>query len=394
MRLVKVLMTGPSLTHRNQGDNLLYFVVGDLVRAHYEGHVEVTAFSATEEPGRIIAQAPWLRIVNPRKDPLRALSVLFGADVYFIAGAIPFHDNFRLMLQQFVYALVVKMRGGKFIVNAVSVQPITTPGCRRLFRWTERLADVFSVRDAEARANAESLGARTPVARAVDPGMMCKPAPGQAVNLLWQAENLPAGVPVCGIGPHIFINRTRYFDSRYQFKIEYQDYSDEELDAYYDSMAATADMLAERGPVIFFSLSTRMPPGDDREACEWIVRRMKHPERAHIVRGEYSAAELMGLLGRLDHYVSTRLHGYALAVGAGVPTIAVEFHPKMRGLAQELDIEDWVIPFQGITGEAVTAVSASILADLDASRERLRRNLRAATGRAIEQIAAALPPRR
>jgi polysaccharide pyruvyl transferase WcaK-like protein len=394
MRLVKVLMTGPSLTHRNQGDNLLYFVVGDLVRAHYEGNVEVTAFSATKEPGRIVAQAPWLHIVNPRKNPLRALAVLFGADVYFIAGAIPFHDNFGLMLQQFLYALVVKMRGGKFIVNAVSVQPIVKPSCRTLFRWTERLADVFSARDAEARANAESLGARTPVARAVDPGMMCKPAPAETVNQLWQAEKLPAGVPVCGIGPHIFINRTRYFDSRYEFKIEYEDFSDEELDAYYDSMAVAADLLAERGPVIFFSLSTRMPPGDDREACEWIVRRMKHPERAHIVRGEYSAAELMGLLGRLDLYVSTRLHGYALAVGAGVPTIAVEFHPKMRGLAQELDIEDWVIPLKGITGAAVTAVSASILANLDASRDRVRRNLRAATGRAIEQIAAALPPRR
>jgi polysaccharide pyruvyl transferase WcaK-like protein len=368
--------------------------VGDLVRAHYEGNVEVTAFSATKEPGRIVAQAPWLHIVNPRKNPLRALAVLFGADVYFIAGAIPFHDNFGLMLQQFLYALVVKMRGGKFIVNAVSVQPIVKPSCRTLFRWTERLADVFSARDAEARANAESLGARTPVARAVDPGMMCKPAPAETVNQLWQAEKLPAGVPVCGIGPHIFINRTRYFDSRYEFKIEYEDFSDEELDAYYDSMAVAADLLAERGPVIFFSLSTRMPPGDDREACEWIVRRMKHPERAHIVRGEYSAAELMGLLGRLDLYVSTRLHGYALAVGAGVPTIAVEFHPKMRGLAQELDIEDWVIPLKGITGAAVTAVSASILANLDASRDRVRRNLRAATGRAIEQIAAALPPRR
>jgi polysaccharide pyruvyl transferase WcaK-like protein len=391
---VKILMTGPSLTHRNQGDNLLYFVVGDIVRAHYAGNVEIIAFSATREPDRITAQAPWLQIVNPKKSPFRAVATLFGVDAYFIAGAIPFHDNFRLMLQQFLYALIVKLRGGKFIVNAVSVQPIVRRSCRILFRWTERLADAFSVRDAKARANAELLGARRPVARTVDPGMLCKPASAEVVDLLWQAEKLPTGVPVCGIGPHLFINRTKYFDSRYEFKIEYGDFSDAELDAYYDSMAVTADMLAERGPVIFFSLSTRMPPGDDREACEWIVRRMKHPERAHIVRGEYSAAELMGLLGRLDHYVSTRLHGYALAIGAGVPTIAVEFHPKMRGLAQELDIEDWVVPFQGITGEAVTTVSASILDSLDTSRERLRRNLLAASGRAIEQIAAALPASR
>lgn len=392
MRRVKLLMTGPSLTYRNQGDNLLYFVVGDVIRAHYDGDVEIVAFSATEEPGRIIAQAPWLRIVNPRRNPFRALSVLLGADAYFIAGAIPFHDNLPLMLQQFLYALVVKLRRKRFIVHAVSIQPIAKSSCRRLFRWTERLADAFSVRDAAARTQAETLGARTPVARAVDPGMLCKPAPAQTVDRLWLAENLPTGVPVCGIGPHVFINRTRYFDSRYEFAIEYRDYSDEELDAYYDSMAVTADMLAERGPVIFFSLSTRMPPGDDRDACEWIVRRMKHPECAHIVRGEYSAAELMGMLGRLDHYVSTRLHGYALAVGAGVPTIAVEFHPKMRGLAQELGIEDWVIPFKGITGDATAAVSASILEDLEANRNRLQRNLHVASSRAIEQITGALAP--
>jgi polysaccharide pyruvyl transferase WcaK-like protein len=394
MSRVRVLMTGPSLTHRNQGDNLLYFVVGDIIRAHYEGNVEIVAFSATREPDRITAQAPWLRIINPRRNPFRAIATLFSVDAYFIAGAIPFHDNFRLMLQQFLYAVIVKMRGRRFIVNAVSVQPIVKPACKRLFRWTERLADSFSVRDAEAQANAESLGARTPVARTVDPGMLCKPASPQAVDILWRGESLPAGVPVCGIGPHVFVNRTRYFDSRYEFKIEYQDFSDQELDAYYDSMAATADMLAERGPVVFFSLSTRMPPGDDREACEWIVRRMKRPERAHIVRGEYTAAELMGMLGRLDHYVSTRLHGYALALGAGVPTVAIEFHAKMRGLAQELGVEDWVVPFQGITGDAVTAVSASVLDNLDANRGRLTRNLRAATSRAITQIVDTLPPPR
>jgi polysaccharide pyruvyl transferase WcaK-like protein len=393
MAVVKVLMTGPSLTHRNQGDNLLYFVVGDIIREHYAGSVEITAYSATREADRINAQVPWLRIVNPRRNPLRALAALFGANVYFIAGAIPFHDNFRLMLQQFMYALVVKLRGGRFIVNAVSVQPICKPGCRRLFRWTERLADVFTVRDAEAQRNAEALGARMPVARTVDPGLLCRPAAEALVDSLWRAEGLPEGVPVYGIGPHFFVNHGRYADSRYEFGIEYAEYSDTDLDAYYDSMATAADMLAERGPVIFFSLSTRMPPGDDREACEWVIRRMTHADRAHVVRGEYAAAELMGLLSRLDYYISTRLHGYALAVGAGVPTLAVEFHPKMRGLAQELDIEDWVVPFRGITGEAVAAASASILAELEASRARLRRNLHSASSRAIMQIASALPPR-
>jgi polysaccharide pyruvyl transferase WcaK-like protein len=384
-------MTGPSLTHRNQGDNLLYIVIGEIVRAHYGGNVDLIAFSATDEPERITSQAPWLTIVNPREKPLRALSVLISMDVYLIAGAIPFHDNVRLMLQQFLFALIVKLRRGRFIVNAVSIQPIRRSICRWLFRWTAQLADGFTVRDAAAQALAATLGARAPVRRAVDPGILCKPAPTDVVDRIWKSEALPTGVPVCGIGPHVFVNRAGYFDSRYEFSIEYEDFPDEELDSYYASMAATADALSSRGPVIFLPLSTRMPPGDDRQACEWIVSRMKHPERAHIVRGEYSVAELMGLIGRLDNYVSTRLHGYALAVGAGVPTIAIEFHPKMRGLAEELDIEDWVVPFRGITGHAVTTVSASILEDLEASRLRLNRNLRAATGRAIEQIAAALP---
>jgi hypothetical protein len=233
-----------------------------------------------------------------------------------------------------------------------------------------------------------------PVRRTVDPGMLCRAAAGARIDSLWKQEGLPVGGPVYGIGPHHFINRNGYSDGRYAFQIEYEEYSDSELDSYYDSMASVADVLAERGPVIFFSLSTRMPPGDDREACAWIVSRMKRQERAHIIRGEYSAAELMGLLSRLDIYISTRLHGYALAIGAGVPTIAVEFHPKMRGLAQELDIEDWVVPLRGIKGEQVSSISESILGALSASRARVQRNFRAATLRATNQITAALPPRR
>jgi polysaccharide pyruvyl transferase WcaK-like protein len=119
---------------------------------------------------------------------------------------------------------------------------------------------------------------------------------------------------------------------------------------------------------------------------------MKRAECAYVVRGEHSAAQLRGLLGRLDLYVSTRLHGYALAVGAGVPTVAVEFHPKMRGFAEELGVEDWVVPMRGISGAAVASVCGSMLADLTASRTRLNQHLHTVTERATAQLVAVLPP--
>lgn len=334
-----------------------------------------------------------MRIINPRGNPLRALRTLLTVDAYLIAGAIPFHDKLGLMLQQLGYACVVKLRGGRFIVNAVSIQPIARRSCRLIFRLTQRLADSFTVRDASSLEQAQRLGARPEPRRAVDPGFMLQPAAGAVVDRLWQAEGLPVGERACGLGPHLFVNHGRYADPRYAFGIEYAEFTDQALDAYYDSMAEVADWLAERGPVVFFALSTRMPPGDDRLASEWIVRRMRRPERAFIVRNEYGAGELMGLLGRLDLYVSTRLHGYALAAGAGVPSIAVEFHPKMRGLAQELGIESWVAPFLGISGAGVIALCGSMLRDLDASRAQLRAGLQSAAARSIGQLTAALPPR-
>lgn len=388
---MRILLTGPSLSHRNQGDNLLYFVVGEIIRRHYDGRVELIAFSSTPDPERITAQAPWLRIVNPRRNPLLALRTLLTADAYLIAGAIPFHDRFWLMLQQLCYAGVVKLRGGRFIVNAVSIQPIASRSCRLIFRLTQRLADSFTVRDSSSLEQARRLGAHPEPARAVDPGFMLQPAAADVVDRLWRAEGLPLGEKACGLGPHLFVNHGRYADARYAFGIEYAEFTDAALDAYYDGMAEVADWLAERGPVVFFALSTRMPPGDDRLASEWIVQRMRRPERAFIVRNEYGASELMGLLGRLDLYVSTRLHGYALAAGAGVPSIAVEFHPKMRGLAQELGIECWVAPFLGISGAGVIALCESILRDLDASRRQLQAGLRSAAERSTRQLEAALP---
>ena len=384
-------MTGPSLAYRNQGDNLLYFAVGEVIRAHYCNRVEITAFSATPDTDRITSQAPWLKIVNPRREPLRAARILLRADVYFIAGAIPFHDNLRLMAQQFLYALVCRVRGRKVIVNAVSVQPIETMLCRLLFRWTVRIAHVFTVRDEGAATIAEALGVRVPMERAVDPGFIHTAAEPTVVDEIWRAERLPERVRVTGIGPRLFLNHGRYADPRYHFKNEYEEYSDEELDDYYKAMAAVADELACRGPVVFVSLSTRLPPGDDRQACRWIIARMQRSERAYVIEGEYSAAELMGILSRFDLYISTRLHGYALSVGAGVPTIAVEFHPKMRGLAQELDVEDWVIPLRGMDSLELSSVARMILGNLEVATARLHRNLRLARKKAIFQITDALP---
>lgn len=386
----RVLVSGPSLSYRNTGDNLLYFSVGKIVTEYYDGNVEISCVSSVKDPERINAQAPWLKIINPRRRPIKAVWTALRSHVYFIAGAIPFHDNTFLMLQQLGYAVLCKLTGGKVIVNAVSVQPIRKPNCRWIFRMTARVSDWFTVRDAISAQNAKDMGVTEGVQRAADPGMIYEPAEADVVEGLWRQEGLPEASMFIGIAPHYFINKGKYEDPRYDYRVEYGDYSDEELDGYYQALAEAADELSRHGPVIFYSLSTEMPPGDDRVAAEWIVDRMAHKDRAHIIRGQYNAAEMMGLLGRLSLFISTRLHGYALGVGNRVPSIAIEFHPKMRGMAEEMGIDHWVLPLRGLQGEALVRMGEKILKDPEESKRFVSEQLEHAREKADRQIRQAL----
>lgn len=374
-----VVMCGPALNQANTGDRLLVSTLTRILRQDL-GIERITYASITADP-RVHDEIPWLELIDPRTQPWRLMWRTFRADAFIIAGAVSFHEHRRVMLKQAILAWLCRLGGGRTVVNAVSIQPIRDRFCRWLFRATHAAANWFTVRDHDSVQHARTMGVRPAALRSPDPGIICVAAPAERVRRILAAETIPTDRPLFCIAPHLFVNHGRYCDPEYAgFEIEYQDYPDAVLDRYYDVLAQIGDWLAERGTLLFLPMCTRTPPGDDRVAADWVRQKMRRAEQAFSVQGEYTAGELAGILSRCTLLISSRLHGYAMGVAHGVPSVAIEFHPKMRGLAEEIGLTDWAFPIAGLRTDTVCHTLDQMLADLPAARERVRAGVeRAAT---------------
>jgi polysaccharide pyruvyl transferase WcaK-like protein len=129
-------------------------------------------------------------------------------------------------------------------------------------------------------------------------------------------------------------------------------------------------------------MCTATPPGDDRKGASWIQDKMRYSKKTWSVQGEYTIDEIAGLLSRCYAIVSTRLHGFAIGVGVGVPSLAIAFHPKMKGLAEELGLSDWVFQFQDLPVKTITNTVQDILRNREEARVRVRVGVKKAMLRA------------
>jgi len=376
-----VVMCGPALNQANMGDRLLVNALTTILRNDLG--VQQVAYASVGVDVRVPRDMPRLEILDPRRQPMQLLWRTFRADAFIIAGAVSFHERRRIMLKQALLAWLCRLGGGRTVINAASIQPIRDWFCRLLFRATCSAADWFTVRDGPSAEHARALGLGSAPPRSPDPGVLCPLAPMERIREIFAGEGIPTDRPLVGIAPHFFVNHGRYYDAAYPgFEIEYEDFPDEVLDRCYESLARLADRMARFGRVVFLPMCTRTPPGDDREAADWIVRRMRRAEHVHVVRGEYLVGEMAGMLSQCTFLAASRLHAFAMGVAAGVPSLAIGFHPKVYGLAEELGLADWVYPIRDLSPEAIGDAADAILDGLCVARERVREGVSRAAGKA------------
>jgi colanic acid/amylovoran biosynthesis protein len=79
----------------------------------------------------------------------------------------------------------------------------------------------------------------------------------------------------------------------------------------------------------------------------------KHSGRVVLVGGEYRAPQLKYLISRCRLFVGARTHATIAAYSTGVPTLALGYSVKARGIARDLfgDENALVIPVQGLESD-------------------------------------------
>jgi len=316
------------------------------------------------------------------EDWRKLAAILDSADLvvstggYFLNGSEgnPFEWVLRSRLVRYERVLA---KGTPLALLAQSYGPFQGERLHQRVKSTLQRIPLVTARDVEGFARLFCEGVSPRVALTADLAVTLPAAPPSAVDRTMQRLGIADGMFALGV----------------------RNYPGTPTTAFADVAALADDLIARQGQKVLL-IGTTVPPvdnpdicsaeralgNDDVQALECVLRSMRHPEGAVLVREALPPRLLQGVLGRCRAFISTRMHASILATCAGTPVVGIAYEPKVRGWFDQLAMPEMVLPLAQVSRESLTAAAELLLHDNAALRARLQRALPGVRGRAQENF--------
>ena len=310
---------------------------------------------------RAVPMMPWY--LSLRMIGLPTLLSVMRSDVMLITDGIIFdvrllNPLFNFLIQLVFLVLPARLARTRIVCLLVGVGPLESRLGRRLAAWVCRSCDDILVRDEASAALLESVGVpRERMAIYADAAFLARPASPERVQQIL-AEN-----GLADAGSLIGFNVNSYLDRWLKTK------GGMDADSFLRELGRTLDAVVERWQCPVVLVITQVM---DIPFAERLLARVKCRERVVLVSNrQYTAEEIMGVLGALDLLVGMRLHSLILAAAVGTPCIGLAYAPKVRGFMTLLGQPELTQELAELTCEALLAKIESVLDDRDSVQRAL-----------------------
>lgn len=116
--------------------------------------------------------------------------------------------------------------------------------------------------------------------------------------------------------------------------------SEDVLDAVRQLVAV---ILTETDYDVVLLPHVRMPADDDLDALTQIKKHFESQERVYLLEAHLSAAEYKDVISKAELCVAARTHVAIAAYSSCVPTLAIGYSTKAKGIALDLGMPDYVV---------------------------------------------------
>ncbi len=353
----------------NTGDEaILSVLLSDLRAVHPDAEITVMSGRPSATSGDHEAEAlHW-------QDVAGMIAAATDADLMVLGGGGLFQDHQGFDETQVLtpdhgtigyysgFALLARLTETPLVIYGVGVGPLNTEVGKRWTRIAFQHASKASVRDEESRDLLTEIGVDVSVIEATgDPAWVLPVTDGDTSASILRLEDVTEA-------PRTIVVSVRPWG-------EYE---------WADALAMALDRLISDldATVLFvpFQDSPQRHENDSRAAVE-VLRRMERSDRAAIIRGGYSVEERAALISSAHLLVGMRLHSIIFGLGAGVPTVALAYDPKITATMTDVGLADLTTSLDELTADwavlaAKTAIELSPGADTALLRERAAANRR------------------
>jgi polysaccharide pyruvyl transferase CsaB len=250
-----------------------------------------------------------------REEVTREIETL---DLFILGGGGILYDaEAKIYLRELEIA---QQKGIPTMTYAVGVGPLDDPVMQKQVCDVLSQVNVVTVRERSDRKLLEDIGLHREIIITADPALLLKPEPLPEGTL--GAEHMAGKRRVVGMSVREAGAAAPDIDEKF----------------YHGLLANAADFMVDRfdADIVFFPMEHRML---DVQQSHAVVAQMLHPQRAHVLKGQYSAGQLLSLIKYCDFAVGMRLHFLIFAALQKVPFVALPYSAKVGGLLDVLELE-------------------------------------------------------
>lgn len=340
----------------NLGDEAILETMLAELRGSMDAEISVFSRNPADTVERHRVRA--VPIAEMHKDEV--LDELRKLDLFVLGGGGILHDEaIEAFLRDVNWA---KDLGIPVMVYAISAGPLRTPESKQLAVETLNRVDRITVREREAKRLLNDLGVNQEIEITADPALLLQPQ--SFTREMLKKEGVEPGNHLVGFsvrepGPAA---------------------PDLNIEQYHAILANAADFMIERYDARVLFIPMEVGENKDPQHSHGVIAKMANAQRATVLKGRYSAGQILGLMRSLSFAVGMRLHFLIFAGIQNVPFVALPYATKVSGFLSDLDM-----PMPPITAVNVGKLCAFIDRSWDLRRqirERLEEKIPALQERA------------
>lgn len=303
---------------------------------HHFGHYPVTALELMPWNGAIkIFGLPTFRAM------LQADMVLVTDNILFDRKLL--NPLFNYLSTIALIAPFCQRRGIPIILYNASLGPITTPLGTRAMQRVLDASPMLILRDEQSKHLLDRLQLRYQgVHLAADCAINTTPPTNEHMDKIIRKEGLFNSKGTLSFNINAYIDTWRQKGKRFG------------RERFLKIIGSTLDRLINTLDIdILYTITQVMDTEITAESLKYVQRR----DRIRVVsNATYSYQEIAGLLQRADVHVGMRTHSLILAAAVLTPVVGINAYPKTAGFMRTIMQDNWLIDFDNLTTDNLTAL--------------------------------------
>lgn len=332
--MTRVLISG-WFGRENLGDDAILECEIESIRSSIP-RAEITVISQNPSRVREIHGVESIAFQHSPRRPLKYVSKvkeLLSSDVFLLGGG-GFLSDWQSPNVPEIWLrtpLQAKRLGSKTIAYGIGAGPITTAVGKR---WTQKALnkfDAITVRDRTSKEILRDAGVTKNIVVTADPAILMSPPTEDLVTAVFSRESIPLSKDLIGLSLAPIFQSEAFWPDCAEKYIRYRK-------ASIDIIRYIREELGIRVVLIPMDVSV------DSRFLKGIQAECGNKSDVFLVSGEHRPQEILGLISQLRLLIGGRFHSIVFSALAGVPTIGISAHHKMRDFMEDVGLGAYSIP--------------------------------------------------